>query len=153
VPGASFTQARGINGAGQIVGSFTDIAAAPHGFLNTGGSFTQLDVPGASFTQAFGINDAGQIVGIFTNSTGTHSFLDTGGSFTQLDVPGAMYTDAFGINDAGEIVGLFSSSTGTHGFLATPGTAVPDPATLTLLSIGLTGLGILRRRATSLNRR
>src|SRR4051795_5836147 len=64
VPGASFTQAFGINDAGQIVGTFQD-STGPHGFLDTGGSFTQIDVPGASFTTANGINDAGQIVGTF----------------------------------------------------------------------------------------
>jgi hypothetical protein len=69
-------------------------------------------------------------------------------TFTQLDVPGANFTQAFGINDAGQIVGFFFSNTGEHGFLAT---AIPEPATLTLLSVGLaiTGLGMMRRRATS----
>lgn len=36
--------------------------AGYHGFLDSGGSLTQIDVPGAR-TRAFGINDAGQIVG------------------------------------------------------------------------------------------
>src|SRR3954451_17700742 len=69
VPGASSTQAFGINDAGQIVGGFAD-STGGHGFLFTGGSFTQIDVPGASVTQAQGINDAGQIVGAFNDSTG-----------------------------------------------------------------------------------
>jgi uncharacterized membrane protein len=54
----------GINDAGQIVGFF--VGPGEHGFLlDTGGSFTQIDVPGARSTEAFGINDAGQIVGSF----------------------------------------------------------------------------------------
>ncbi len=72
-------------------------------------------------------------------------------TFTQIDVPGATFTVAFGINDAAQIVGTFFSSTGGHGFLATPATSVPEPATLTLLCIGLTltGLCMMRRRAIS----
>src|SRR6476646_8261658 len=56
VPGASFTQALGINNAGQIVGSFNN-STGVHGFLtnNTGGSFTPIDVPGAFFTSPSGI--------------------------------------------------------------------------------------------------
>src|SRR5262249_3091653 len=42
VPGAFFTLAFGINNAGQIVGSF-DNSTGRHGFLDTGGIFTQLD--------------------------------------------------------------------------------------------------------------
>ena len=52
VPGAPFTEAHGINDAGQIVGGFND-STGSHGFLlDTGGSFIQIDVPGAFFTRA-----------------------------------------------------------------------------------------------------
>jgi probable HAF family extracellular repeat protein len=78
VPGAIFTEASGINDAGQIVGSFADNSGFGHGFLDTGGSFTQIDVPGAIFTEASGINDAGQIVGRIADSTlDQHGFLAT----------------------------------------------------------------------------
>ena len=48
-----------------------------HGFLDTGGIFTTIDVPGATSTSAFGINDSGQIVGSFYDGTTTHGFLAT----------------------------------------------------------------------------
>src|SRR5689334_2573818 len=86
-----------------------DFTPGTHGFLDTGGSFIQIDVPGASRTFAFGINDAEQIVGFSDHGTGDHGFVYSGGSFTQIDVPGASYTHASGINDVGQIVGSFSN--------------------------------------------
>jgi probable HAF family extracellular repeat protein len=83
VPGSQTTFPFGINGAGQIVGFFGDTGLGQlcgpkkptHGFLDTGGSVTVVDVPGAIQTCAYGINDAGHIVGLFLDSTGTHGFL------------------------------------------------------------------------------
>ncbi len=64
VPGATGTYANGINDSGQIVGSYVDVAGRFHGFLDSGGSFTTIDVPGSTKgTIAAGINNAGQIVG------------------------------------------------------------------------------------------
>jgi uncharacterized membrane protein len=76
VPGSFLTAANGINTTGQIVGNFSK-ATGGHGFLDTGGSFTTIDVPGSSLTSAFGINAKGQIVGLFENATRTHGFLAT----------------------------------------------------------------------------
>jgi hypothetical protein len=65
LPGAStFTLAQGINDEGQIVGGF-GVSTEDHGFLDTGGIFTTIDVPGGINTVANGINGAGQIVGTF----------------------------------------------------------------------------------------
>jgi hypothetical protein len=115
VPGANFTQPKGINNAGQIVGEFSDAAGA-HGFLKAGATFTTIDVPGADFTLASGINNAGQIVGEFLDS-GIHGFLKDGATFTKIDVPGGVLPHALGINDVGRIVGIFSALLENHGFL------------------------------------
>src|SRR5437773_4169144 len=48
VPGATLTNAIGINAHGQIVGAFTDAGGAFHGFLLDGGTFTPADPPGAT---------------------------------------------------------------------------------------------------------
>ena len=112
VPGAIGTEVRGINDAGQIVGTFYNSTGPRHGFLDSGGIFTRIDMPGADWTEAYGINDAGQVVGNFQSKSPTHGFLDSGGTFTQIDVPGAQVTLAYGINDAGQIVGTFYNSTG-----------------------------------------
>jgi hypothetical protein len=67
----------GINNSGQIVGSFV-AGGTFYGFVDTGGSFTTIDVPGASSTQgAFGINDSGQVVGWWFDVTGDHGFVAT----------------------------------------------------------------------------
>ena len=77
VPGASCctTVANGINNSGQIVGYFDDTRGR-HGFVDTGGSLSTIDVPGARVTQANGINDSGQIVGWF-EGPGEGAFLAT----------------------------------------------------------------------------
>ena len=48
-PGASDTFASGINNAGQVVGYYEDASGDidAHGFLESGGSFTTINVPGA----------------------------------------------------------------------------------------------------------
>jgi probable HAF family extracellular repeat protein len=116
VPGdTALNEARGINGTGQIVGSYYSASDTVHGFLKDGSTYTTLDVPGATGTVASGINDAGQIVGGYTDaSLGTHGFLKEGSTYTTLDGPGATYTAARGINDAGQIVGNYYSASGTR---------------------------------------
>jgi probable HAF family extracellular repeat protein len=54
VPGATSTEASGINARGQIVGHFLDASGAEHGFaLVRGPTFITIDVPGATSTQAW----------------------------------------------------------------------------------------------------
>jgi uncharacterized membrane protein len=61
--GTRGTKANGINGAGQIVGTYFDDKSTAHGFLDSGGSYTTLDDPSGIATDAQGITGAGQIVG------------------------------------------------------------------------------------------
>jgi uncharacterized membrane protein len=135
VPGASYTEAFGINLEGDIVGYYK--AASPsgsitaHGFLLSNGAFRSIDVPGASFTWALGINPQGEIVGAYGNSTGAHGFLLRRGVFTTLDVPGdipfpgsnvSVYgTSARGINQQGQIVGNYLTQIPGFGFLLSRG--------------------------------
>jgi len=46
-PGATFTDAYGINNAGDIVGDYLDSAGAGHGFLLKNGTFSSFDAPNA----------------------------------------------------------------------------------------------------------
>jgi uncharacterized membrane protein len=99
VPGASSTEAFGINDAGQIVGRQNLSGGPIQGFLLNGGSYTTIKGP------AFGIDNGGQIVGGFGDAAGSHGFVLSGGNYITLNVPGADVTEARSINGAGQIVG------------------------------------------------
>ena len=137
-PDAFFTQATGINDAGQIVGAFAT-ATGFHGFLYSNGIFALIDGPGADSTFAFGINDAGQITGTFYTVTEQHGFLYTDGVLTLIDGPGASFTSPTGINDSGQAVGTFINPTGGYPFLYSGGVVTTIDAPGGPLGINATG--------------
>jgi hypothetical protein len=74
LPGSTFTEARGINDRGEIVG---DYDAGRHGFLLSDGTFTTIDSPACpvpfpfgSQIIVYGINNRSQAVGVY-NPCGT----------------------------------------------------------------------------------
>ena len=78
-PGATNTEAMGINHAGQLVGTYW---SAPdnlsHGFFYSNGEFSQVDYPNSKITIPYGINNSGQIVGRYQDGSGNiHGFLAT----------------------------------------------------------------------------
>lgn len=105
-PGASSTQAWGINMHGEIVGFYAQPDTTVHGFRLTGGEFRSIDVPGASNTQAYGINAQGDIVGTYATGGVTRGFLLAGGRFTTIDPPGSTSSGPSSITSSGEITGL-----------------------------------------------
>ena len=156
VPGAlGFgTELAGINGAGELAGTFLDNTPAHNlqSFTWTaGGGFDVVAVPGATSVEAGGINDAGDLVGSALTDNPfsplgyvAAGFLSSGGVLTPIAVPGAFSTEPLGINDFGQISGLYIDGTGIHGFIAAP---APEPTAWTLMVIGFAGLGgALRRR-------
>ena len=130
-PGANFyTQARGINSQGDIVGTYflgngVGSGESPlssgngHGFLLSGGVYNSIDFPGAILTEAWRISDKGEILGRYKSSTdgGFHIFLLASGSFiTVQDVPNSIATassnySSGGVTEAGDIVGDYSDAT------------------------------------------
>ena len=75
-PGGSDTQALGVNGKDQIVGSYLDGAAVMHGFVLTNplgpvSHWKTIDDPnGIGSTVVNGINNNGDLVGFYTDSAG-----------------------------------------------------------------------------------
>jgi uncharacterized membrane protein len=142
-PGATSTQARGINNPGEVVGTYTCSASCTnpitgevstpgvsHGFLLEHGLYTRIDVPGASQTIPRGIGEQGIIVGQYTAGGVTHGFTYRDGTFTYpIDVPAALFdnissprhTLAVGISPQGELVGCYHEDNMTmttmHGWL------------------------------------
>jgi hypothetical protein len=75
VPGASMTQAFGVNDRDEVVGAYTTgsgNSAATHGFTwRPGYGFRTVDDPhGQGTTTINGVNDAGDLVGFYTDSAG-----------------------------------------------------------------------------------
>jgi len=123
-PGATQTDAFGINNLGDVTGFYVGPNYDFHGFLLSGGVFTTADVPGSTFTLAYGINDSKVIVGAYGDSSNVrHSFVQQGASTTTLDYPGAKDTDAYAINNLGVVAGTYLDPvTGYHGFTYNNGT-------------------------------
>jgi len=107
-PGATVTEIRGINDAGDIVGVYqTSGPLNFHGFLRHKGKFMKINAPTAQFgTRAFAINDTGTIVGSYDDA---HGFIFQNGAFRTFDapqLPGELpQTQLNGINKLGWIAG------------------------------------------------
>jgi hypothetical protein len=72
-PGASMTQAFGVNDSDKVVGTYTTgtgNAAVTHGFTWWDGKYTSVNISGASSTAINGVNDEGDLVGFFTDAKG-----------------------------------------------------------------------------------
>ena len=75
VPGATMTQALGVNDNGEVVGVYTTGSgdnAKTHGFVwRSGNTFITVDDPhGIGATTINGVNDSGALVGFYTDSAG-----------------------------------------------------------------------------------
>ena len=73
VPGASMTQAFGLNDSDEVVGTYTTGTgnnAVTHGFTWENGKFMTVNFPQASSTTINGVNNEGDIVGFYTDAKG-----------------------------------------------------------------------------------
>lgn len=102
-PGATFTDVRGLNNAGEIVG-YTNLG----GFRYSAGTYSLLPpAPGGLQTSAHGINDDGLIIGSAQPADGSSSvgFILDGTTYAYFSYPGRTHTHARNINAAGVVTG------------------------------------------------
>src|SRR5262245_2001904 len=119
VPGATRTSADG-NSTHAIGGDFDDAAGNTHGFVSSGGAFTQFDVDGALSTSVNGINANGAMAGIFVDASGrVHGYFRSPfGDGTPLDPPGSIRSHGGFLNARAQVVGVYRDAEQTrHGFV------------------------------------
>jgi len=144
VPGATGTQAYGINDEGTVVGWWFEPNGVYHGYLRDHhGNFTTFDVPGAGPAPPQGffpavivplpqaINNSGTVSGTYVDGNNPpmfHCFVRTpDGNITSFDPPGSVNTlgDTEGITRAGAIAGGYFTADGIiHGFVRDPEGAI-----------------------------
>jgi uncharacterized membrane protein len=113
-----FTEGRGINNSGTVVGDYAISDGNLHSFFLSSGTFTEYDIPGAATTLLLGINDAGDFSGGEDSSGTLQAFISVGGTITSWNVPGAFQTLAYQINNNKKlVVGYYIDSSGIlHGY-------------------------------------
>ena len=116
-----------LNAVGVCLGLF--LVSSAHADLLNAATF---DVPGAFRTYTYG-TDGGNIVGYYSDGSDHHGFSYDGSTYTTLDVSGASNAYVRGI-DANNIAGYYIDDSGVYrSFVA----AIPEPATLSLLALGM----------------
>jgi hypothetical protein len=129
---AVFTDASGIDAAGDIVGFYKDSSGLSYGFILSGYTLGVGTVSGGTFTTLLDPNCL----------DGPSTSCNNGGNNEG--------TQVLGISPNGqEITGKYVDSSGTTGFYANQNLAtVPEPASILLMVTGLAALGFYWRKRT-----
>lgn len=147
--GAKFSQATSINNANWIVGDYLDENFRSRGFyFNYEVGMNFLETPGFNLNLN-AISDTGIIVGSTNESRAMMWTTETGlVDLNTLVVPNSGWTliEAQDVNDAGWIVGRGLYNGIYQPYIAKPTDAVPEPATIIALGLGIAAL-VKRRRS------
>jgi len=162
VPDATYTQARGINDSGYVVGNYSvalnDAYASvrAYGFVRApNGTFTTLSGPNAIAglgTYVTDINNNGDVLGwYYANQAGYSGaavpFVYRDGKYFTVDLPSTMQGPSVqftGLNDSRSFVG--TANGGSFVAVLAP---VPEPKTYAMMMAGLGLLGFMAKRKKS----
>jgi hypothetical protein len=114
-----FTEGRGINNSGTVNGDYVISDGTIHGFVLSGGTFTDFNIPGALQTTLLSINDPGDFTGDFDDGSGIfQAWFSKGGTITSFSIPGALSTFAYETNNNKKlVVGYYIDAAGIlHGY-------------------------------------
>jgi probable HAF family extracellular repeat protein len=155
--GGTWSQGLGISDSKQIAGySAVNGDTTYHAFLATTEAIVDLGTLGGTYSVGFGVNRHGMVVGYSATARDltARAFLYLDSTMTDLNMlvasglGGATLTEARDINDAGQIVAVGCLSSGVcSAYLLNPDpTLVPEPRTFVLITIGLAGIRVARRK-------
>jgi hypothetical protein len=153
-PGATQTNAYGINDRLHVVGDYRVGSGPTHGFRWQQDRFTTVDAPGddVTVTTLLALNNTDVAAGYSVDSAGVgQGFLVRGGTFTPLNVPGATDTVPLDLNDNDEVVGVFLTPEGRIQSFFFDGTtyfavAAPYPEIVQTEISALTTTGVMSGR-------
>jgi probable HAF family extracellular repeat protein len=157
-PGAILTDSYGINGSGDIVGTYEDAGGNFHGFLLDGGTYTTIDYPGSTYTLLTAINDVGEIIGYIGGDFGPYvgfAYSQQTEDFTVIDPPKGNYAFPLAINDNGEIGGGFAHGAANaltgFGLVGSRYMSVSPPQSRDVYVFGVSAKGTLFGSAVNFN--
>ena len=137
-PGAVFTDVRGINNLGRLVGYASLDGVNYFSFTYAGGTFSPLP-PAAVPTSALGLNDAGTIVGaVMSPPAPERAFILSGSTYTVFTRPGWANVEARAVSNAGLVTG-FSYETDASGTFLTSSGFIYNPASGAFTDIPIAG--------------